>query len=187
MRAHASSVPHALPAALAALLLSSACASTAPPQTVPVHGEPVDLQVLGGDWWGEYTSAQTGRTGRIHFTIDPESGLAVGEVTMIPAGPDARPFRPANETGEARNRAARPLTVRFIQVRSGDETVTGVLEPYEDPACGCVVSTTFVGRVGSDVIEGTFITHGGDGHPTTTGRWRVDRKRPERADEPRGR
>jgi len=154
---------------------------------VPVHGEPVDLQVLAGDWWGEYTSAQTGRTGRIHFTIDPESGLAVGEVTMIPAGPDARPFRPANETGEARDRAARPLTVRFIQVRSGDETVTGVLEPYEDPACGCVVSTTFVGRVGSDVIEGTFITHGGDGHPTTTGRWRVDRKRPERADEPRGR
>lgn len=183
MRAHTPSVRYP-PIALAALLLAGACASPSPQPAVPVHGQPVDLEVLAGDWWGEFTSAQTGRSGRIHFSVDPGSGLATGEVTMIPAGPDARPFRPANAADEATDRAARPLTVRFVQIRSGDETVTGVMEPYEDPDCGCIVSTTFVGRVGSDTIEGTFISHGGDGHPTTMGRWRVDRTRPKAAPSP---
>jgi hypothetical protein len=54
-------------------------------------------------------------------------------------------------------------------------TVAGVLEPYRDPACGCTLSTSFVGHIVGDRITGRFISHGGPGHLPTTGRWQAVR------------
>ena len=100
--------------------------------------------------------------------------VAHGEVVMLPAaGPAPVPREPRVGPG-----APKPLAISLVRVDGASETVSGSLEPYRDPACGCMVTTTFVGSVHRDRIEGTFVTQGGGGHRTTTGRWRVDRVGP---------
>lgn len=66
------------------------------------------------------------------------------------------------------------LNIRVILVDDLG-TVAGSLEPYHDPDCGCLLSTTFVGHLVGDRITGEFISNGGAGHPPAFGRWRVDR------------
>jgi hypothetical protein len=51
------------------------------------------------------------------------------------------------------------------------------MEPYRDPACDCLLSTTFTGRRRGDVIEGTFVANPGPKHPVQTGTWSVSRQR----------
>ena len=163
-----------------ALLGCAACGPKPEPAVVPVVGEEDDLTILVGDWWGEYTSADTGRDGRIRFSLTAEDREAHGDVLMFPAtgnadrDADAADNRPEGALG------GQTLTIRFVRLRPGDETVTGTLEPYLDPACDCMVTTTFTGRVSRDSIAGTFETRGGPEYRTTTGRWRVDRHDPAR-------
>jgi hypothetical protein len=65
------------------------------------------------------------------------------------------------------------LLIRFVQVAAG--AVSGTLEPYRDPDCGCLLSTTFVGRIEGGVLVGSYVSNGGEGHMTTHGQWRVER------------
>jgi len=162
-----------LVAVAAVSVLAGACAAPAPPPPVPLRGEAADLSRLAGEWNGEYTSASSGRSGSIRMTLEaatPE--MAFGDVLMFPARPEERPEAVNPERGDAGPQA---LAIRFVSV-TGD-SVSGTLEPYRDPACACVVSTTFSGRVRGDVIEGTFVSHGGAGYLPNEGRWRVDRKK----------
>lgn len=163
-------------AALAAALLASACGSVPPPPPVPVQGTPGDLAALAGEWFGEYSNVGTGRNGSINFSLKAGEGIAYGEVVMY-AHRAAAPYAAANEQGgvEEGNPSVRPLTIRFVAVEGG--TISGTLEPYEDPdECHCILSTTFTGRVKGNVIEGTFLTYGGPGHTPEKGEWRVERK-----------
>ena len=69
------------------------------------------------------------------------------------------------------------IAIRFVFVSENE--VTGVLNPYRDPTCGCTLSTTFRGTITDDIIEGTFHTEGsGISHMPTDGRWRVKRYTP---------
>lgn len=159
-------------------LLWLACAPLPEPAEVPVVAADEDLSILVGEWSGEYTSVDTGRDGRIRFSLTADGDAAHGDVLMFPAvagdgdgdggGDDAR--RPDGPLG------AQTLTIRFVRLRPEDETVTGTLEPYLDPDCDCMVTTTFTGRVSRDSIEGTFETRGGREYRDTSGRWRVDRR-----------
>ena len=165
------------PRLLCAILLGSSgwlgCSTAPQPAVVPVIGATDDLSILIGDWWGEYTSVDTGRDGRIRFSLDAESGQAFGDVVMFPGG-DGEPGRGP----EPRPLGGRTLTIRFVRPHPASETVTGTLEPYEDPDCRCIVTTTFTGRASRDRIEGTFETRGGPEYRRKTGRWRVDRRQP---------
>ena len=67
------------------------------------------------------------------------------------------------------------LKFRFVNVVDGQ--VFGVLEPYIDPACGCVVRTTFTGKIdGPSTISGKFSTTNPVTASVLTGVWHV-RKR----------
>jgi hypothetical protein len=160
---------------LSAAILASCTA--APPPTVPVAGSPADLSSLSGEWSGGYSSAATGRSGTIRFLLEGGAGAAFGDVTMIPAGLN-RSLEPANRrAGGGATAAPTALAIRFARVEDGK--ISGMLEPYRDPDCGCVLSTTFTGTVRGDTIEGTFVSRGGGAHATASGVWKVTRKRKE--------
>jgi hypothetical protein len=133
--------------------LSLSCAST--PAAVPVEGAAAELSALAGRWKGEYSSEATGRSGSIEFELVAGEDHAHGDVLMIPRG-SASPYRPAPRPGEAPSTAAASqlLKIRFVKAEGGK--VTGTLDPYWDPDCGCEVTTTFEGEVRGNTIRGTF-------------------------------
>jgi hypothetical protein len=65
------------------------------------------------------------------------------------------------------------LTIRFV--RSEGSLVHGQLAEYNDPVCGCLLKTTFTGRISGDEIEGTFTTLHIETGVRHGGRWEVRR------------
>ncbi|HEX3129158.1 MAG TPA: hypothetical protein VH394_17625 [Thermoanaerobaculia bacterium] len=161
----------AFPVVVAAIL--TACAAAPPPPPVSVDANQKDLNAMAGDWVGDYFSGDSGRTGSIRFNLNPEQGALSGTVLMFPQGRSTA-MEPANRRSADAPRGGQPLSVRFVVIEDG--VVSGTLEPYKDPDCDCFVSTTFTGRVHGDVIQGTFVSHGGPGGSTREGRWKVTRK-----------
>jgi hypothetical protein len=156
---------------LVILAAASACATIT--ARVPVEGPSVTELI--GDWEGVYSSRETGRSGTILFRLHALADTAQGTVFM-----ESKPSDDPANTGvvrvpeSARTPAATPLYIRFVVVR--DLEVRGVLEPYRDPQCGCLLKTEFIGRIDGDVIEGTFKSEGeGFHHLPASGEWRVKR------------
>jgi hypothetical protein len=166
---------NAIPCAVVALLalMISSCAST--PASMPVTGSPTDVALLAGEWNGEYWGAANGRSGTITFHLESRADTAQGHVTMInrrPLGPGATST--ATRTNPAQM-ATEALTVTFVHAEGGG--VSGRLDPYTDPDCNCTAFTTFDGRIHGSVIEGTYTTFHGTGTATSTGKWKVKRKK----------
>lgn len=160
---------------LGLVAIVAACAPPPPPAPVAVQGSPADLAALAGEWHGDYYSVDTGRRGSIRLDLKAEEGMAYGEVLMFAR--QGEPMTPAHEHAEEESRlSTQALSIRFVAVEG--DLISGTIEPYRDPGCAqCIVSTTFTGRIRGDVIEGTFVTHGGPGHRTQQGNWRVERKK----------
>ena len=153
--------------------LGAACSTT--PAPVPLVAEPVDVSALAGEWTGEYESPDLGRRGSIVFSLLAGTDTAHGDVLMTPRG-YRDPLRPAEPRMGVERERSNPelLTIRFVRIDGG--RVSGVLDPYRDPECGCTLQTSFTGRLVDDsTIEGTFVTTGPPGFPRSTGSWRVTR------------
>ena len=160
---------------VAAAALLAACAGQSAP--VPVIGAAADVRRLAGQWLGEYSSNETGRAGSIAFTLDSAEDHAHGDVMMSPpnrvwTGFDDERYARGPEPPDLAT--ARVLAIEFVRAR-GDQ-VSGVLAPYDDPACQCPVRTEFVGRLVADTLDGTYETRQVAGGTTTSGRWRVLRR-----------
>lgn len=141
---------------------------------VPVAGAPGALEFLVGVWSGEYEGRDSGRSGTLTFQLEAGSDTAHGHVLMAPEreAPYARSGAGLDEPRPA-PASPQPIGIRFVRLQN--DAVEGVLEPYEDPACGCPVTTTFVGQLEGNVITGTFETvHGRNGF-TERGTWRARR------------
>jgi len=155
---------------------------------VPVISETGSVEALVGDWSGEYSSEETGRSGSIMFQLASAKDTAYGDVIMVaraPHGPmvtgsehGAVPMAPVQKSSE-------PLTIRFVRMTGG--AVSGTLAPYTDPECGCRVITTFSGRFADAyTIEGTYDTRGTSfGHTPSGGKWKVTRQTSTHTDSPR--
>jgi len=162
--------------AVAAAVLGAACTPVI--MKTPVSGAPPAVSRLVGDWQGDYSSVESGRRGVISFHLRAGADTAVGEVIMQSL-PEADPSSPnvSPAQWDARRTTDEPLSIRFVFVNANE--VSGVLNPYRDPQCGCALTTTFRGTITGDVIEGTFHTEGsGISHIPADGRWRVKRYTP---------
>jgi hypothetical protein len=154
---------------------------------VPVISDSVSIQALVGNWSGLYSSEETGRSGSIMFELASNKDTAYGDVLMvprtnvIPAVPSEHPGMPITQA----RKPGEPLTIRFVRMSGG--SVTGTLDPYNDPDCGCRVVTTFAGRfTDSNTIEGTYSTKGTSiGHQPSAGQWKVTRHLSTPSDAPR--
>ena len=160
-------------------LSASACAMHGPP--VLVEGAPDDLQQLTGEWDGEYTSAEAGRTGSIYFKLMGARDTARGDVLMIPRDPLRN--QDYLNPGTSMRSVPRPLTIKFVAVEG--DVVAGTMDPYEAPDCECQLLTTFRGVIRGNRGEGTFIIYHTRDTPTThiqethqKGTWWAERRRP---------
>lgn len=163
-------------ASAAALL--AACKSL--PTPVPVIGARSDMSVLVGDWSGEYTSPETGRSGSISFTLQADKDTAIGSVVMVPKPQNQQvaagaPVERPTVMSSATQKPGELLTIRFVRLEGSQ--ILGTLDPYRDPDCGCQLATTFRGEFkDATTIEGTFNTAGsGMEHLPSSGRWKVTR------------
>jgi len=156
-----------------ALTLSACGASRSP---VPLVGASSDVSALTGEWAGDYSSAESGRSGSISFTLRAAGDSAFGDVVMIPSawGRPLMPYR-ENAAGAAGSQqtASTVLTIRFVRVEHGH--VSGTLDPYADPQTGARLLTTFSGELSGTTITGTYTTRLVSGD-TQTGRWTVQRR-----------
>ena len=161
-----------------AALLTACSASRA---HVPMVGAAGDVSALAGNWVGEYSSSESGRSGSISFSLKSATDSAVGDVVMIPngLGSPLSPWQPDNTVNAANPApgtqapASKVLTIRFVSVQSGQ--VSGTLDPYADPQTGARLVTTFTGQLKGNTITGTYTTQLGSGG-TQAGRWTVERR-----------
>jgi hypothetical protein len=163
-------------AIVAAALGAAACTPVI--MKTPVSGSPPAVSQLVGEWQGDYSSIESGRRGLIAFRLRAGADTAEGDVIMQsrtdadPSAPNAAPV-----TWDAVRTTQQQLSIRFVFV--SETEISGVLNPYRDPDCGCTLTTTFRGTITGDVIEGTFHSEGtGMGHIPQDGRWRVKRFTP---------
>jgi len=165
----------AIPGPAVAALLAACGPATQTP--VPLVGATRDVAALAGHWEGSYSSAATGRSGSISFTLTASGDSAFGDVVMIPRG-WGKPLQAWDRTERAGAAAAEPsaqvLTINFVRVAAG--RVSGTLAPYADPESGAKLFTRFEGTLNADRIEGTFSTTAGAAAPHT-GEWSVTRRR----------
>ena len=158
--------------AIAGAAFLAACSGPSTP--VPIAGTATDLASLAGEWSGDYSSQQTGRSGSIVFRLTAGTDSATGDVMMSPmggAGPRGAmtPYAPA-ETA----RSPQVLAIRFVRVENG--RVSGRLDPYTEPECACVLFTVFEGQLRGNVLEGTYTSRVQATGQEQHGRWRVTRR-----------
>jgi hypothetical protein len=160
---------------LTVLIAASAIACARRTPGIEVSATDFDLNPLVGQWRGTYHSSTTGRSGTIAFTLLAGESSASGNVVMIPRSDSL--LTPAER--EMVNNVANPgrtvLSIHFVRKQGG--SLSGNLDPYRDPDCGCQVTTTFEGSfAGSSAIEGTFSTVPSiAGGSVSGGTWKVTR------------
>jgi hypothetical protein len=150
----------------------SACAASRTP--IPLVGQSADVSALAGEWTGDYSSAESGRSGSITFTLRAAGDSAFGDVIMIPSawGRPLMPYRQQTAAG-GQTPETTVLTIRFVRVQQGH--VSGTLDPYAEPQTGARLLTTFTGELNGNTISGTYTTRLPSGD-TQTGRWSVQRR-----------
>src|SRR5689334_10816082 len=112
-------------------------AGCAPMPKVALQATPADLEILAGEWAGEYESAALGRRGVIEFMLKAGTDDAHGDVLMMPVG-RRTPYQPRPyQEGEAAADMASThlLTIRFVRASNG--SLTGMLDRYWDPDRTC--------------------------------------------------
>jgi len=162
--------------------LTALAACTYRPSFFPMHGRIDDRSRLAGEWLGEFTSAHPERSGSIAFQFEPGRDSASGEVSVQTSFVGQR-IRYQEQGSYLRASAATILRIRYV--RASESTVEGVLEPYRDPECDCMVTTTFLGIVRGDSIIGEYVSRGR--WTTRQGAWRMGRRMAARADQGAGR
>lgn len=169
-------IPAVTTRALAACAALAVAACAANPSPVHVVGTSSEMSVLTGSWTGEYRSVETGRSGSIEFTLKAGTDTAFGDVVMVPRALAPTPSDPRTAVG------AIPPTPQVLQiafVRVATNVVSGTLNPYKSPDCGCTLTTVFRGSITNNRIEGTFTTaHSDPMAPQQKGTWWVTRKVP---------
>jgi len=161
--------------AVTAVAFLIACGGSQAP--VPMVGQEADVSQLAGEWFGEYSSVESGRSGSITFKLIAGSDTATGDVIMSPR------FNVRPQTGQVQPTGPAPgtiqaLTINFVRVTGGQ--VSGSLASYTDPTCGCTLHTTFVGRLRGDTLGGTYTSLHEQSRDVQRGRWQVVRQNPTR-------
>src|SRR2546430_3957423 len=102
-------------------------------RAVPVGGTAGEVAALAGQWEGSYSSASTGRSGSISFTLSAGNDSAFGDVIMIPRG-WGRPLQAWNGQASAvPDPPARPAGLAVNILRAGGGPPAPPLAPPAHP------------------------------------------------------
>jgi hypothetical protein len=159
-----------------AIILIGGCQTAQ--KNVNIYGESVDLKLLEGEWKGDYSSKDTGRSGMIEFVLIAEEEKAFGDVLMIPRGAK-EPYHQVGYRDKIKIDPNFPelLSIKFVEIEGGK--VMGELAPYWDPEMQRRMYTSFEGILKGDTIEGTFESRFEQSPIYFTGQWKVMRMKQE--------
>ena len=160
------------PAVVVASIVAAGCSTIPPP--FPVVGPPPHVSALTGSWSGEYSSWSTRRHGAISFTLASGADTAYGDVWMLSKAERTAPAA-AHEANGRRPETGRSIAIAFVLV--SEDSLFGLLEPYDDPVSGSTLVTGFGGRLKGDRIVGSYTTRDMRTRELTTGEWEVRRRR----------
>jgi len=142
---------------------------------VPVQGT---VQVLVGEWSGDYSSPQSGRKGTIMFHLHTGQDTASGEVVMLPWQSEPRATAPERvDEPWWRAPATQVLSISFVRCEGNE--VSGWLDPYPDPESGDHTYTTFTGIISGDELRGTYVSWVEKTGRRTEGTWSARRVKTE--------
>ena len=143
---------------------------------VNVYGQSVDLILLQGEWKGDYSSKDTGRSGTIEFILSADKDKAYGDVMMIPRG-SGEPYHPVGYRDKVKVDPQFPelQSIRFVEILNGK--IRGELAPYWDPEMQRQMYTFFEGELEGDTIQGTFESRIDQSPIYFYGQWKVYRKK----------
>ena len=158
---------------LSTLTLALVTACVWKPTPVVMVGPIQEVSLLAGEWSGEYFSSDTQRSGSIWFKLEAGRDTAFGDVLMLPRENVMTMMEPS--APQPMKEQPRVLTIRFVRVRG--QELTGAIDPYPSPDCGCTLVTVFRGDLKGDRIEGDFVTQHTDEAKSQAGRWWVARKK----------
>lgn len=147
------------------------------PPSIELSSSDFDLNPLVGEWRGTYSSPVTGRTGTIAFTLRAGEGAASGNVVMIPKADSLLTPEEREAVSNVSSAQRALLKIHFVRKEGG--TLNGTLDPYRDPDCDCLATTTFHGVFrDAGTIDGTFTTvPSAPGGSVTSGKWTAKRVR----------
>src|SRR5688572_25015203 len=113
-RDHAEGTMKRIVVSAAALLAGlGACAPVV--STTPVHGDAIAISRLDGEWNGEYSSTETGRSGAIYFRLRAGADTAEGDVIMSPSQGASANVAEGRTAPTPPSGAPEPvLTIRFV-------------------------------------------------------------------------
>jgi hypothetical protein len=165
-------IPRSLPLALFLIgaVAASGCGSSLP--KIDVNATPESLVELRGDWFGTYASDDTGRHGTIAFILSANPDSAFGDVLMETEDHDWREHDPDRIT--IRKNHPEQISISFVRIAGG--RVAGQLEPYEDPGCGCTLTTVFHGSIEGNKMSGTYTSRHGMSDKVDEGVWNCSRR-----------
>lgn len=159
-----------IPVALALAALVAACGIQPTPEPSP--STPADLAAMNGYWLGEYTNAETGRSGSISMSLRTWTDSVTGDLVMIPRG--STPLLAADVAGHvARGVSSEILHLNFRRVTGG--MVEAAVEPYFSQDCVCVMSMVLQATPSKTLIAGDFVVTSNRGI-RQQGRWSVERQ-----------
>jgi hypothetical protein len=166
-------------AAILGLTVLAGC--TYHPSRFPIIGKIDDKSRLTGQWLGEFTSTHPDRSRSIAFQLEPGRDSASGEVSLDASyvGQGVR-----HQGQGLHPRVSTTTVVRIRYVRADESTVEGALEPYDDPDCGCMVTTAFLGVLRGDSITGEYVSR--SRWATRQGAWRMSRRMAASVNQPTG-
>jgi hypothetical protein len=154
-------------------VLAVACARV-DPEPVRLLGDRAELSSLQGTWLGRYEADAQDRYGYIEMRIFSQGDSARGDVLMTYHRREDAAVDPTLERAGIQAAQRELLSIRFVRAANG--LISGVMAPYNDPECGCQLSTTFTGRLQGDVIKGTYWSQHLNGtHKPTKGTWQAKR------------
>jgi hypothetical protein len=140
-----------------------------------VAGTATDLAALAGEWSGEYSSSETGRSGSIVFRLKAGTDSATGDVVMSVPTWTRRDVPGEMPPPGGQGPVPQVLAISFVRVEGG--RVSGRLAPYTDPVCGCTLLTLFEGALKGETLEGTYSSRHSATGEVQRGRWAVTRQR----------
>src|SRR5215212_604709 len=111
----------------AGLVASTAACATRTPG-IELTSSDFDLNPLVGEWRGAYSSAETGRSGTIAFTLRAGEGSASGNVVMIPRADSL--LTPAEREAVSNVSAPGRSVIKIHFVRKEGGNLSGTLDPY---------------------------------------------------------
>ena len=148
-----------------ALTASLLAGCNATPMPVPVEGS---IDLLVGEWAGDFSNSETGRRGSIFFDLKAGRDTASGEVLLIPDQTQNIATAPEWKD-DAWKTSTHVLQISFVRCTDGE--VDGWIKPYPDPDSGELTHTEFTGLIVRDTLRGRFVAVGEGTGKRRSGTW----------------